>query len=210
MREFPYEQVTRDTRINRIFEGTNDILRLFIALNGFDDVGKSLKEVSSSMKGAFDDPIKGFGVMRDYALRRASIATGIGKEKHSLSGLAPELTPQVAIFDYGTRQLATVADKLLRKHGKKIIERQLATARMADIMIELFVFAAILSRVSDQIGAKGSESVQQEIAIAEAFAHRVERCIEKNTQEIDKNSDDAIKSIADHAFDREKFDFDTL
>jgi alkylation response protein AidB-like acyl-CoA dehydrogenase len=210
MREFPYEQVTRDTRINRIFEGTNDILRLFIALNGFDDVGKSLKEVSSSMKGAFDDPIKGFGVMRDYALRRASIATGIGKEKHSLIGLAPELAPQVAIFDYGTRQLATVADKLLRKHGKKIIERQLATARMADMMIELFVFAAVLSRVSDQVVAKGSDSVKQELAIAEAFGYRVERCVEKNAQEIDKNSDDAIKSIADHAFEREKFDFDTL
>ena len=210
MREFPYEQVMRDTRINRIFEGTNDILRLFIALNGFDDVGKSLKQVSSSMKGAFDDPIKGFGVMRDYALRRASIATGIGKDKHSLSGLAPELHAQVAIFDYGTRQLATVADKLLRKHGKKIIERQLATARMADMMIDLFVLAAVLSRVSDRISSEGSPAVQQELAIAQAFAHRVERCIERNSQELDKNSDDAIKSIADHAFEREKFAFDTL
>src|SRR3954470_3908540 len=81
MAEFPYERILRDSRINRIFEGTNDILRLFIALTAMNDVGSQLKELATSLKGVFNDPIKGFGVLSEYALKRASLATGINRAK---------------------------------------------------------------------------------------------------------------------------------
>src|SRR3954453_5005227 len=77
MTEFPYERLLRDSRINRIFEGTNDILRLFIALTAMNDVGHNLKELSSTLANVFTDPIKGFGVLSDYARRRVSHATGV-------------------------------------------------------------------------------------------------------------------------------------
>lgn len=210
MREFPYEQIVRDVRINRIFEGTNDILRLFIALNGMDDVGHALKEVSASVKGVFDDPIKGFGVMRDYAMRRANWMSGMSSGARSFDGLAEELSAEKKIFEDGTRALASASDRLLRRHGKKIIDRQFATARMADMMIHLYVLAAVLSRVTASIQEKGAEKANFEIKIAQAFANRTSRTIIHTVAEIEANTDEQIKEIAVHAFELEKFGWDTI
>merc|ERR1711911_537925 len=44
------EKVMRDLRIFRIFEETNDILRLFVALTGLQHAGGHLKQLQKAMK----------------------------------------------------------------------------------------------------------------------------------------------------------------
>ena len=77
----PYEQIARDARILPIFEGTNEILRLYVALSCLKDVGETLTELKSAAAAIFNDPIKGFGVLSDYAERRFAQATGVGRDK---------------------------------------------------------------------------------------------------------------------------------
>lgn len=210
MKEYPYERAIRDSRINRIFEGTNDILRLFIALTAMNDVGHQLKELSAGLEGVFNDPIKGFGVLSDYALRRATIATGIRREKYRFSKLHPLLKAPATVFEDATRDLAGATDRVLRKHGRKIIDRQLATKRLADIMIDLFVLACVLSRVNSAITAQGDKKAAREIEIAKAFARQVRRRVKVNIDEIDDNADEEIKGLADYAFTVEKYVWDVL
>ncbi len=210
MSEFPYERVMRDSRINRIFEGTNEILRLFIALTAMNDVGQDLRELSKGLKGVFDDPIKGFGVISDYALRRAAMATGYNREGTTFTKLHVSLEPFAKVFEASTRDLAGAADRLLRKHGKNIIEKQFATRRLADIMIDLFVLACVLSRVDAALRDKGVEASAKEIEIARACAGQSRRRIRNTMSEIDDNEDESIKTLADHAFAEEKFSWDTL
>jgi acyl-CoA dehydrogenase family protein 9 len=210
MCEFPYERMLRDARVNRIFEGTNDILRLFIALTAMNDVGKQLKELSQSLEGIFNEPIKGFGVLSEYAIRRATQMTGVGAVKDSFTKLDPSLKPMAEIFEDGTKDLATAADRILKKHGKNIIGKQFATKRLADIMIDLFVLGCVLSRVNSSIKANGLQKAAKELEILEVFAGQVRRRTKGNFSKIDNNDDELIKSLADFSLEKEGYTWDSI
>jgi acyl-CoA dehydrogenase family protein 9 len=114
------------------------------------------------------------------------------------------------IFEDGTRDLATASDRILRKHGRSIIDKQFATRRLADIMIDLFVLAAVISRVDSSLRVNGADKAKKELEIVTVFARQAERRIKTNMDEIDNNVDESIKSLADHTFELEKFNWDTL
>ncbi len=208
MREYPYERFVRDCRINRIFEGTNEVLRLFIALTALKDVGTGLRELQSSVKSVFDHPIKGFGVMSEYAWRRAQLATGF--RQSGVTKTHPGLQEGGVIFQRTARQLAQAADRILRKHGKDIIGKQFATQRLADIMIDLFGLVSVLSRVDAAVRSKGLEAAASEREILQAFAVRVERRTQARLARIDDNEDELVKSLATGTAERGRYDWDTI
>jgi alkylation response protein AidB-like acyl-CoA dehydrogenase len=208
MKEFPYERAMRDARINRIFEGTNEILRLFIALTAMNDVGTQLTELAQSLKGVFNDPIKGFGVMSEYALKRAALITGLVGEKRGFTLLHPAVKAEAEMVEESTRDLGAAADRILRKHGKNIIEKQFATRRLADILVDLYVTACVLSRVNAAVEEKGEAGAARELEILKVFAGRARKRIHFNINRIDDNDDELVKSLADQAFDLEAFAWD--
>lgn len=210
MCEYPYERVLRDARINRVFEGTNDILRLFIALSAMEKVGAELKELSASLQGVFNDPIKGFGVLGDYAVRRARLATGLSGDAGVLTKVHPRLKGPAVIFETATRELALAADRILRRHGKNIIGKQFASKRLADIMIDLFVLGCVLSRVNSSVEKSGAEAASKEVQILEVFSHQAQKRVRTNLDGIDDNRDESIKALADDAFEKERFGWDTI
>jgi len=210
MREYPYERALRDCRIFRIWEGTNEILRLFIALTAMNDVGAQLADLAASLKGVLADPIKGFGVLSDYARRRAGLATNVGRSKGTFTRLHPSLRDSAEVFEDAARDLATAADRILRKHGRRIVDMQFATRRLADIMIDLFVLACVLARVDGAVRRLGVDGAAREREILEVFAGQVTRRVKSNFGKIDDNDDELIKGLADHAFSLERFGWDNL
>ena len=209
MREYPYERIVRDSRINRIFEGTNEILRLLIALTAMNDVASQLRELASTMKGIFNEPIKGFGVLSDYARKHAALRTGIGGQA-KLEGIHEAIQDQGQIFEEQARFLAQAADKILRKHGKAIIGKQFASDRLAEIMIDLFVMASTISRVQSAITAKGVDGASLEIDILRAFTRAAKVRIKHNFRRIDTNDDEIMKRLAEDAFEVERYRWDTI
>ncbi|MCB1052328.1 MAG: acyl-CoA dehydrogenase family protein [Acidobacteria bacterium] len=202
MRELPYEQILRDCRINRIFEGTNEILRLFIALTALNDVGQGLREMAKSLSGIFDHPIKGFGLLYDYAKKRANWAVGYKSAKRSLSKCHALLRVEAELFEDLTRDLAAMADRILRKHGKNIIGKQFATGRMANVMIDLFVLGCVLSRVTSALDEKGPDHAASEKDIATIFAGQVRTRVHQHLRMIDENDDELLKELAVQTYEK--------
>jgi alkylation response protein AidB-like acyl-CoA dehydrogenase len=210
MREYLYERVVRDSRINRIYEGANEVLRLFIALSALNDVGQRLKDMAGSLRGIFDDPIKGFGVLYEYAKQRAQWATGVPVGNPRMSKAHVALRAETEIFEDTARDLAAMTDRLLRKHGKGIIGKQFATRRLADVMIDLFVLGCVISRVTASIEANGQDGAAEEIEIAKVFAGQALGRAKRNFRKIDDNDDELIKHLADSTYERGGYGWDVL
>jgi alkylation response protein AidB-like acyl-CoA dehydrogenase len=208
MKEFPFERIMRDSRILTIFEGTSEILRLFIALSGMKDAGVLLQELKSATDDIFNNPIKGFGLLSDYAGRRITHLTSLGQER--IIAAVPEvLRDDALIFEKYTLELARMTDVLLRRHGKSIIEKQFALQRAADVVIDLFVGLSVLSRVS-AMTPDDSEQYQQALSIAHIFSQRAKRRMNRNLRAMLRNEDEAAKSLADYIFDQESYPWDVL
>jgi len=210
MRELPYERAVRDSRINRIFEGTNEILRLFIALAAVNDVAVELKDLSASMRDVLADPIKGFGLLSDYAKRRASLAAHLPREKGRFTLVSPPLAEEAKQFEDQARDLALAADRLLRRHGKKIVDEQLACRALADAMIDLFTLAAVLARVSTRIEDHGEAAAARERDLLHAFAAQARRRIRRSLATIEAPDEAGVLALGDHALESGRYVWDNV
>ena len=202
MCDYPYERCLRDARINLIFEGTNEILRCFIALSGMQGPGEALNEVSKAMR----EPIKGFGLLSDFAFRKAKSA--LGRER--IVRAHPILSRESVVLDELTHDLVRNVDKVLRRHGRNIAEMQFTQKRVADMAIDLFAIASVISRTSRAIELRGEEGARREIALSHVFVNRAEKRLRDTVTSFDKNDDELRKSIAAKAYNDGGYPLDIL
>jgi len=210
LRAWPYERALRDARINRIFDGTNDVLRLFVALTTVGEVAEGLRDVAESVRGVFADPIKGFGVLSEYARRRASLATNLYRGKGRFTQLPPLLSHDAARFEELARELALSVDRALRRHGRRLVDEQIVLRRLADALIDLFAYAAMLSRISGAIENHGDAAGSTERELLRAFAAGAERRVRSSLLGIDSPEDAALEEVAEHVLEARTYPWDNV
>lgn len=200
MKDEPYEKILRDLRIFPIFEGANDVMREFIALGGIKPLGDELKEVGDLDLGS---PIHSLGVLADYVgsrIQRELRPDRITRAHDELAPLAERLTSQV-------KDLRSVSESLLRKHGKGIVAKQFQLKRLADAVSDIYAQVAVISRVTSIFEEHGVEPSGQERYIAETFCTRAESRVNAQFNQIDSNDDERVVAIAKLAYKRGSYGY---
>ncbi|MDH5491908.1 MAG: acyl-CoA dehydrogenase family protein [Myxococcales bacterium] len=198
----PYERMIRDARVNLIFEGTNEILLAFIALAGMRHPAAQLTEVERAMR----EPVKGFGVLSDFALQRARAAFG----RERLAGVHPVLAREAVLFEEGAAALARSADRVLRRHGREVAEMQLVQRRLAEVAIELYALACTLARTTRAIERSGVDSAAREIELSAAFATLAQARLEVRIEHMEREEDEVLKQVAARSCSDGGYDLDIL
>ncbi|MDH4616366.1 acyl-CoA dehydrogenase family protein [Brevibacillus sp. AY1] len=147
MSEYEIENMYRDSRINRIFEGTNEINRLLIP----DTL------VKKAMKG-------------ELPLLQA--AASLQEELMSYYPEEIEDAPLAAekhLIDMTRKIILMVAGSALMKYQQAISKEQELLAFAADMLIELYAMDSIVKRTEKAIAANGLENEQQKLDLTTVY-----------------------------------------
>ena len=160
---WPYERYLRDARIQRIFEGANEVLRLFVGLNGVQGPAAELQELAQALRR----PLQHLGTLTGYAAER--VASALGQRAGLEVPLHPVLRPHGEAFERQAAELAAAAADAVMTHRREVVHRQLVVERLADLAMELYARACTLARTQQLIGERGIGACGHEVALAELF-----------------------------------------
>jgi acyl-CoA dehydrogenase family protein 9 len=210
MREYPYERIMRDSRINLIFEGTNEILRIFTALSGIKGPSDDLKELGkiSDVSRAFQDPIKSVGILSDFAKKRMSKRFG----NKTLTKVHPTLEGHGNHFVTALKDFAIAVENTIIKFGKNIIGNELLQMRIANMSIELYVQLCVLSRTTSILNkADVSEKDKEYVTLLTELIMRDSRqAFTKNYKRLNSSYDRLLPKISKAVSERDGFGFDII
>ncbi len=201
MKEYPYERFLRDARINLIFEGTNEILRMFIAMSGLRQPSVQLKK---HQKGLPADPSE-----KNIQINELFKEISVPDESFKIDGFSDILKFQTDTASSLSKKFYEVITKAVLRHGRDLRDMQYVQKRIAEISIDLYGIFANIARVENLI-SRDHHTSESAVLISDTFARQAEKRITMNLGEIENNNDEDLSKIAEILYEAEKYPFDIL
>ena len=190
VKPYPYERQLRDSRINRIFEGTNEILRLFISLNGIEGPAAELKELGVALKR----PLKNLGLLSEFAASR--IASRLGATPTLDVELHERLHAHARHFEKHVQELKDGAERIIRAYRTEIVERQQELERLSDMAIELFATVCVIARTQRLLEEQGDAGCAHELALCDLFVVDAGRRFRASRVALQSAQDEGRRTVA--------------
>jgi acyl-CoA dehydrogenase family protein 9 len=158
----PFERLMRDARINMIGEGSNDVLRVFIAAVGLREVGMGYKNLLLSMK----KPALAPGAASRFVRGLVHAAT-----RPAIPVKAAVLASQADRLSVSIRRFSLSVLRLLAKYREGVVEEQLKLNRVSECAISLYTASAVLSKIDSrlQFAQGGTSPGKREIETARFY-----------------------------------------
>ncbi|MUL82143.1 MULTISPECIES: acyl-CoA dehydrogenase family protein [unclassified Mycolicibacterium] len=188
-RGVPAEQVLRDMRINRIFEGSTEIMHLMLAREAVDahlsvagdiidpDADLRRKARAAAHAGKF------------YARWLPTLVTGKGQLPTSFTEFGP-LAEHLRYVERASRKLARSTFYAMSRWQGKLEHKQRFLGRIVDIGAELFAMTAACVR------ARREGSAEAAMELADAFCRQARVRADRLFAQLWDNSDDSDRTLA--------------
>jgi hypothetical protein len=194
----PIERMLRDARINLIFEGSSEIMRLFIAREAVDTHFK--------LAGDLIDPKAPMGRKID-ALLRSGVFYAVWYPALWLPfrgwfgfGKFGALARRMRFVERSARKLARTIFHCMVRFGPKLEKRQAVLGRIVEIGAELFAMAATCARAV-ALQKQGGAPSEGAIELADLFCRQAQRRVEDKFAAIWSNDDLATYAAARQVLD---------
>jgi alkylation response protein AidB-like acyl-CoA dehydrogenase len=184
----PIERFMRDCRINTIFEGSSEIMRLFLAREALDP---HLKVAAAALNSQLP-----MGQRVKAALKAGIFYAGWYPRqwfgfgvRGNVGRMAAPLRKHIRYLTRNSRRLARRLFHAMVQFGPKLEKQQVLLGRFVDIGTELFAMAATCARADQLMKPASDEEKKDLLHLADFFCSGARLRIERNFDGLRNNVD---------------------
>ncbi|WP_031087536.1 acyl-CoA dehydrogenase family protein [Streptomyces sp. NRRL WC-3549] len=198
-RAVPAEQMLRDMRINRIFEGSTEIMHLLIAREAVDAHLKVAGDIIDPDKTLSDKARAGVDAAGFYARWLPKLVSGPGHLPNSYGEFRPaghpDLSGHLRHVERSARRLARSTFYAMSRWQGRMETKQNFLGRIVDIGAELFAMSAACVR-AEHLRADGDHG-REAYQLADVFCRQARIRVEELFTRLWSNTDDIDRRVVE-------------